>query len=167
MSSNIRGSAEWARKHYGPGWPNCNGASSHLKAVEIFGRELLVHEDAVRAFMRLDRIFRNTTPEYYKHLCKQVDNGTYNCRPIGNTLTPSNHSFGIAIDLDWQQNYQDTDPFDQPMWLRGKESVLKIEREGFMRWGGRYRSPDPMHFETMWTPAEIRARINKEGAKKS
>lgn len=162
----VPGSAEWARKYFGPGWPDCDEAAANLKAVDIFGKTFYVHKKAIRAFRRLDHIFKHTTPAYYRHLCEQVDNGTYNCRPIGGTNIPSFHSFGLAIDLDWQQNYQDSDPFDQPMWTRGKKSVLKVENEGFMRWGGRYRSPDPMHFDVIWTPTKINKHIDKEGLKK-
>lgn len=164
--SLIRGSEAWMHQHYGPGWPKCDLATANLKSIRIFGRDVSVHEDAVRAFMRLDHIFRENAPKYYKKLCTQPDIGTYNCRAIAGTDTASNHSFGTAIDIDWQENHRDSDPFDQPIWTEAKAAVQKVEAEGFMRWGGRYRSPDPMHFEVMWTHEELKARITKEGLKK-
>jgi len=166
--SHVRGSAEWMTAHFGRGWPDCQAP---LKSVEIFGRNLTVHKDAVRAFRRLDRIFKENAPAYYKKLCEQFDVGTFNCRPIGGTQTASNHSFGTAIDLDTQENAFGKDPFACPIWTQAKKAVLKVENEGpegmpLFRWGGRYRTPDAMHFEVMLTPSELSRRLFIDGRKK-
>jgi hypothetical protein len=54
----------------------------------------------------------------------------------------SRHSWGIAIDINTSTNRYGT---------RGKMDpriVAIFERHGF-RWGGRWRPPDPMHFEAV------------------
>ncbi len=120
---------------------------------------------ATRALRRIDRVFKETVPAYYKKLCTQPDNGTYNCRPIAGTSVPSNHSFGTAIDLDWQENARDGD-YRSEMRDRGMPAIRKLEREGFVRWGGRYSSPDDMHLEVVWTPEKLKAAYTWRGTKK-
>lgn len=120
---------------------------------------------AKRALRRLDRIFKANSPAYYKKLCKELDVGAYNCRAIAGTSTPSNHSFATAIDLDWQENARDGD-YQSAMRERGMASVKKVEAEGFMRWGGRYSSPDDMHLEVIVTPEQLKRMYTWRGTKK-
>lgn len=94
-----------------------------------------------------------------------VQCGAYNCRAIRGTSTPSNHSWGLAIDLDWLKN---PDGFPMrttfPAWL-----VARMSAYGFY-WGGDYSSrPDTMHFEWLADKAEAarqttRARADLGGA---
>ncbi|HEY6861658.1 MAG TPA: M15 family metallopeptidase [Pseudolabrys sp.] len=66
--------------------------------------------------------------------------GGYNDRNIAGTGTPSQHSYGNAIDLNWNAN------------PRGGASNLPAnigdiaEKHG-IAWGGNWKNPDPMHFE--------------------
>lgn len=137
-----------------------------LKVIEIFDRNIGVHPEAVRAFRRLDRVFKRNARKYWKHLKHQADTGAYNCRKIGGTNTWSNHAFATAIDIDWNENGYGKDPFDCPIWKRGRRAVRKLEKEGVFRWGGRYRTPDAMHFEVMLTPAELKKKYKKDGRRK-
>jgi hypothetical protein len=125
------------------------------------------NKKAKRALRRLDRIFRETVPKYYRDICNDParDTGSYNCRQIAGTNVPSNHSFGTAADIDWQENARDGD-YESEMRDRGMPAIHKVEREGFMRWGGRYSSPDDMHFECLLTPAELKERYTWRGTKK-
>ena len=72
-------------------------------------------------------------------------------RPIRGSTTPSNHSWGLAIDLDAPSNPMTTNP-------RAPHTIGSYARGiaahyGF-RWGGDYRvRKDYMHFEYMGTPA--------------
>lgn len=90
------------------------------------------------------------------------------CRAIAGTQTPSNHSFGLALDLDAPENPQLTaEQHRQPHSLRktfpgGRvlrstmpmEAEAIAERLGF-RWGGTFLTkPDPMHFEFMGSVAD-------------
>lgn len=77
--------------------------------------------------------------------------GSFNARLIkrkngGPVRTPSNHSFGTAIDINSEFNGQGVIP--PPVGARGSvlELVPIFERHGF-KWGGRFPTPDGMHFE--------------------
>ncbi len=77
----------------------------------------------------------------------------YANRPIGGTHTPSNHSWGLAVDLNSLRNPQRR-PLrtDMPRW------VVDGWKAHGCRWGGDYvhATPDPMHFEYERTPGEAR-----------
>jgi hypothetical protein len=75
--------------------------------------------------------------------------GTYACRPIAGTTSPSAHGFGIAIDIAiGQAHYW--------RWSKGgiaayrnaipMEIVRIFEAHGFI-WGGKWQHYDTMHFE--------------------
>jgi len=94
------------------------------------------------------------------------------CRAIGGTSTPSNHSWGLALDFnapknpmasaDWHRRNANRNNSTFPFGLRivcdmNEGMVSEWERAGF-RWGGRYTNrPDPMHFEFLGTPAQMAA----------
>ena len=65
----------------------------------------------------------------------------------GSTRALSNHAFGSAFDLNWEQNQLGRRPAD--LGERGclRELVPIANKHGFY-WGGHFRSrPDGMHFE--------------------
>jgi hypothetical protein len=66
--------------------------------------------------------------------------GCYNARFIANTTSLSNHAFGLAIDINSQQNQRGT------VGQMDRTVVSIFEKWGFT-WGGRWRWTDPMHFE--------------------
>ena len=72
-------------------------------------------------------------------------------------VTESNHSFGIAIDVNALANPLGTEG-DMPA-----EVVRQWRLEGG-GWGGDWSRPDPMHYETHLTPAEIRMRYRRDGS---
>lgn len=71
---------------------------------------------------------------------------------VNNPTVLSPHAFGLAIDLNYQQNWGnvlDDDPCNQPSCIMDipPEVVEAFESSGF-RWGGRFWCRfDPMHFE--------------------
>lgn len=72
---------------------------------------------------------------------KPDTSGGYNPRNIAGTNTPSQHSFGRAIDINWHDNArgsQGTIPRDVAQRL--------AQQHGFT-WGGVWDNPDPMHWE--------------------
>jgi hypothetical protein len=79
----------------------------------------------------------------------------YANRAITGTNTPSNHSWGLAVDLNAPHNPQSYQLVtDMPGWM-----VDLWRRRGF-RWGGDYAGrKDPMHFEFLGTPADARRMV--------
>ncbi|MSZ76687.1 MAG: M15 family peptidase [Actinobacteria bacterium] len=66
--------------------------------------------------------------------------GCYYPRFIAGTTTLSNHSFGLALDLNVPGNLRGT------VGEMDRTVVSIFEKWGFA-WGGRWRYTDPMHFE--------------------
>lgn len=67
--------------------------------------------------------------------------GGYNPRNIRGTNTPSQHSFGRAIDINWTDN---------PRGAQGKipaDLARDLAKKHGLTWGGDWKNPDPMHFE--------------------
>lgn len=67
--------------------------------------------------------------------------GGYNDRVIAGTNTPSEHAYGRAIDVNWDENARG---------IRGKipaDVALQVAKQYGMTWGGTWRNPDDMHFE--------------------
>jgi len=67
--------------------------------------------------------------------------GGFNPRNIAGTNTPSQHSFGRAIDINWDQNARGTAGNIDPNLARALASKYGL------KWGGDWKNPDPMHFE--------------------
>lgn len=83
--------------------------------------------------------------------------GGFNCRSIRGSNKPSNHSRGLAVDLNWNRNpmasyfKSDIPPHIVSMW----------EQAGFY-WGGRYSGrPDTMHFEYIGSVASVQTNLAK------
>jgi D-alanyl-D-alanine carboxypeptidase len=79
--------------------------------------------------------------------------GTFNWRLVAGTQRLSNHSFGIAIDLNvahahywrWSKEFKAGKPLVYQNKIP-KEIVAAFEAEGFI-WGGKWYHYDTMHFE--------------------
>jgi hypothetical protein len=101
---------------------------------------------------RLVQILADET-ERRGYLAKLGQTGAYNCRSIAGTKTPSNHSWGLAIDWNWQSNpYSSSRTHTNPQWMYDLWA-----RYGFAN-GSMYSGPwDWMHFEFMGWPAQADA----------
>lgn len=79
----------------------------------------------------------------------QSQTGGYNNRNIAGTNTPSQHAYGHAIDLNWNNN---------PRGASGKSDlpadVGEIAARHNLTWGGNWKGDtrDPMHFEWRGRP---------------
>lgn len=156
MSAQHRG--------WGSGWPNCQ--QSRMVTVECGGLRLrlAVRSEIARLIPGLVHALeaargRPFRPDW---------SWGFACRPIKKTTTPSNHSWGLAIDLDHAENPQMSatahkaahklrKTFPGGLVLRSTmpDNVQAIATEHGFNWGGLYRkSPDPMHFEFLGTPAD-------------
>jgi hypothetical protein len=85
----------------------------------------------------------------------------YASRPIAGTKTPSNHSWGLAVDLN-----APTNPQRRPLTTNMPPWMTALWRSYGFRWGGDYTSstPDPMHYEFMGTPAQAREQTARARA---
>jgi hypothetical protein len=155
IPDHAPGSPEWALEHYG----NVQRGLLRRKVVEIefLGRSMLVHRDASRHFLRLERLFEARAPDYAASVAAgELDDWSYENRRVRGAKVKSNHAFGLAIDINALANPAGTTG-DMP-----NEVVRQWEAEGG-DWGGDWDRPDPMHFETHLTPAQIRARYRADG----
>jgi hypothetical protein len=156
----IPGSSAWAREHYGN--PDAPGfRARNIVTIDFLGRTMFVHRKAERHFLRLERLFEARAPEYAATIAGgELDDWSYENRVIRGELDDkSNHAFGLAIDINALTNVLGT-AGDMP-----EEVVAQWEIEGG-DWGGDWTRPDPMHFETHLTPAEIVERYQPDGTPK-
>lgn len=133
---------------WGPGWPHCQAS----KIV------VLVRSDGLRIGVRreispLTALLMDET-ERLGYDLKPGSTWGFACRPIRGSSRPSNHSWGLADDLNADDN---------PMGgthgaIRAHPEVIALWKSYGYRWGGDYSGrKDDMHFEFMGTPAELEA----------
>ena len=150
------GSPSWAREHYGnPDAPNFK--AKKIVSFDFLGRTMFVHRGALPHFLRLENLFEARAPEYAAAIAAgTLDDWSYENRDVRAANAKSNHAFGLAIDVNALTNVMGTTG-DIP-----QEVALQWEVEGG-DWGGDWSRPDPMHFETHLTPAQIRDRYRPDG----
>jgi hypothetical protein len=151
----TRGSSAWAQANWGDPTRNPNPMKTLTLAN---GWRVHIPVVAEAAFVALYHCF---VLHGYQ---LRANAGTYNVRPIRGSNPPrySNHSWGIAWDLNVAQNPMKsplTTDMPAPM-IADIEAIRTTEGLQVWRWGGRFaRTPDPMHFELLVTPRELRAGL--------
>jgi hypothetical protein len=135
-------------KGWGRGWPTDRSADMARVKADRSGTRVNVHKRISRL---VDLLLDETERRGYR--LDQSQTGGYNNRQIGKTGKPSNHSWGLAVDLNWRRNPERFDGVlrtDFPGWL-----APLWARYGF-GWGGNYRGShkDPMHLEFMGAPED-------------
>lgn len=140
------------------GWGNGFPANrvKDMQPVEVAGVKVSVN----RAIAPLVRFLMEETERRGYHL-KAGQCWGYANRAIRGSKTnaPSNHSWGLAIDINAPSNPQ-TDKLvtDMPDWMP------KLWKEWGFGWGGDYKPPtkkDAMHYEFTGTPDDARRLIHK------
>jgi hypothetical protein len=132
---------------WGMGWPNCQ-ENKQVTVARDDGLRLPVHRDIASIVAILmaetERRGYDIDPSH---------TGGFVCRPIRGTNRPSNHSWGLAVDINWQRNpHRDVLVTDMPSWMPD----LWWRYQFF--WGGWYRTrPDAMHYEFIGTPNDARS----------
>lgn len=89
---------------------------------------------------------------------EELAGGTYNCRQIAGSSKWSLHSYAIALDLNPSRNPRGTPlTTDMPSalyeWAEGcvtADSGVRV-----FAWGGRWKNPDPMHYQINASPNEL------------
>lgn len=138
-----------AQKGWGVGWPSCGGAKGAGTAVVIAersGTRMSVHKRVARL---VDLLIDETERRGY--LLKPGQCGGYNCRPISGTSVSSNHAWGLAVDLNWNDNtYNSLGRFTLPI------AIARMWNNYGFAWGGDYSGAkkDYMHLEFMGAPAD-------------
>ena len=97
----------------------------------------------------------------YNYRTRRADTGAYVCRNIAGTNRRSLHAYGIALDINWQSN-----PMRRPLttdmptaMIRDIETIRTNNGRQVWRWGGRFSTPDAMHFEVCCAPADLATGI--------
>lgn len=157
-----------AHSSWGSGWPNCD-TSSIVTVVTDGGIKLPVRKAIGPLVVGLVR-------DLEKARGKKFTVGWcwgFACRSISGSSTPSNHSWGLAVDLDAPQNpmmsaatHNAAHPlrktFKGGKVLRSTmpDNASEIAARWGFRWGGDYTTtPDPMHFEFMGSRDEAKDRV--------
>lgn len=140
--ANLRG--------WGQGWPVNRSADMEWVQTARSGVRFQVH-GLIAPIVKylIDEVERRG---YMIHTPGQTpDDWSYNNRPIrgSNPPRPSNHSWGLAIDIDATQ-FPLGSRKRLPSWI-----VELFKSHGF-DYGGDWRRPDPMHFEFNGWPSDAR-----------
>jgi D-alanyl-D-alanine carboxypeptidase len=145
-----------AQRGWGAGWPSCDGA----RVVGLAVVRAPLSRVGVSVHRRLARLVDLLVAETEErgYLLRAGECWGYVCRAIAGTSAASNHSWGLAVDINSLSNpYQFPRCTDLPTW-----APLLWNRYGFA-WGGdgnddgRNGKADSMHFEFMGTPADADA----------
>lgn len=126
----------------------------NLTTVQIMGKSITVHKDAYPYFKAVSDKLKNfkgykiNTIGAYVFRCNVNASSVDRFDLCAEGCVLSTHAFGIAVDINWDENCNGCSNFDMP-----REIIDAFESYGF-RWGGRYKSIfggtiDPMHFELM------------------
>lgn len=132
---------------WGPGWPNAQ--ESKMITVAGGGIKVRVRREVgplVQALLQL-------TAKVY--VLKAGACWGFANRPIRGTRTASNHSWGLAIDLNAEDN-----PMGSSFHTDIPPAVVHTWEACHFYWGGRYENrPDTMHFEYVGRPADVAADL--------
>ncbi len=130
----------------------------NLTSVSLLGKSIKIHRKAYPAFKAVaDELIKNPVAKKYKintigayiFRCNVNASSSDRFDLCSNGCVLSAHSFGIAVDINWDENCNGCSSYTMPI-----EIVEIFEKYGF-RWGGRYKkifgaTIDPMHFEYMY-----------------
>ena len=170
------------RRSIAPGLARLKCSPDQLEQVVIAGRKLEVAPPTIDSWNALSTVLGK-----HGYVVRKDDTGSYNCRNIGDTNTPSLHSYGIAVDVNWNTNPYKKTPdrrkvrysaagtqdaraaevhagiADTDMTRDMINDVLAIKTtrgERVFDWGGRWETiKDTMHFELDLGPEELAAGI--------
>jgi hypothetical protein len=134
-----------SERGWGPGWPNPR--TDHLVTAVCGANrvKLPVRREIAPLVQRLVADLERQHGPFHVGQCWGFAN-----RAIRGTSIPSNHSWGLAIDLDAPSNPMTTNP--SARHTIGSYASGVAAKYGF-RWGGDYVGrKDYMHFEFMGTP---------------
>lgn len=139
-----------SQRGWGSGWPNCQ--SSKMTAVIGGGVKVSVRREVATLVKTL---MDNTERLGYAVLTGQT--WGFACRAIRGTSTPSNHSWGLAVDINSLSN-----PMQSTFQSNIPPAVVRMWEACGFYWGGRYQNrPDAMHFEYIFRPTDVAGHLRR------
>lgn len=158
MSIDLTKHSTASERGWGSGWPDCQPDTivplQVGKVSFLHGIRAEIHDLVVMLLEEVQgRGYELRSPGCYGYDCRAIK------KPGGGfTDDPSNHSWGLAIDINAPANPNTKGPLvtDMPEWMPD------LFNEYGFRWGGDYRtyggsSVDAMHMEFYGTEADGRA----------
>lgn len=133
------------QRGWGSGWPNAQ--VDKMVTVSAAGVKVRVRREIAAL---VETLLLVTEKMGYDIKPKQT--WGFANRAIRNTQTPSNHSWGLAIDINSLENPQAT-----TLQTNLPPSVVHAWETCGFYWGGRYQrsKPDAMHFEYVRRPQDV------------
>jgi hypothetical protein len=142
---------------WGPGWPHPHTEHIVTAVCGASRIKLPVRSEIAPLVQHLVADLEHRHGPFHPGECWGFAN-----RAIRGSTRPSNHSWGLAIDLDAPENPMTTDP--RARHTIGSYASGVAARYGF-RWGGDYVGrKDYMHFEFMGTPASAAVLVRGLGS---
>lgn len=166
-------------------WRNFECKPELLKRISFLNDSILVAPPSVEAWKALEAVLLQ-----HGYAIRTEKTDSYNCRNIKGSDTKSLHSYGIALDVNWDTNpwrdhsgsrgpkYSDKPTQDgraedvrlgiadtdmSEAMTRDVSAIATVEGKPVFRWGGDFKTvKDAMHFELSVTPEEISAGIDWE-----
>jgi D-alanyl-D-alanine carboxypeptidase len=139
------------RRGWGPGWPDCQASKMVLVGYPSFNDTARIRVE-VHALLLM--LLETTEDRGYKLDGPVTDDWAYVCRATKRadgtfTTTPSNHSWGLAVDLNATRNVYGGG-HDMPAW------VPELWKDYGWRWLGP-PIEDWAHLDFCGTPADAKA----------
>lgn len=135
---------------WGPGWPTNRIADMVWVRAPISGARWQVHREVAPILSYVVAEAERRGYLFDHGPTDTDDDWGFSSRPIRGTRTPSNHSWGLAVDIDAQNYPQGQRKRIPPAWLTSL----------FSQWGwsngAGWSYADPMHYEFLGTPAQAR-----------
>lgn len=135
-----------AHSSWGSGWPDCNGGLID-SSFEVDGTRFPggVRYELVDLCTRLVRETKSRGYLFGTDDDPSYGCWGYSCRCISGSSSPSNHSWGLALDINAPSN-----PYTSPLVTDMPDWMPELWNEYGFRWGGDYSgSQDAMHYEFM------------------
>lgn len=135
---------------WGPGWPNCQW--DNWVVIEGGGVRMSINRKIAPLVLQL---IKNTEAMGYDILSGQTWGSA--CRAIRGTSYPSNHSWGLAVDLNSLANVMAS-----YFQCNIPPKVIRMWEDCGFFWGGRYSGRvDTMHLEYIGEPDDVAGHLAK------
>lgn len=157
---HLESAGNAASRGWGRGWPHCQSGKLRVVVVKRSVRLAVREEIAPLVGWLCAETMRRGYP------LRTGQCWGFACRAIRGSSTPSNHSWGLAVDLNSLANPMGPRLVtDMPDWMP------RLWKNHGFRWGGTYSSrKDAMHYEYMLTPRAAKAtarRLEPVGSKRA